>query len=142
MAAVAAALLARADICRDKRRAQGRFHQLPEQAPTLADILATPDFFPMKIDRARDELFFIRMSRESFRQSAFLDRRAVRATPDVVSVSLAELRAASPQLRPECPLHVILHTAFCGSTLLARYLEQLPHCLVLKEPALLGRIQG
>lgn len=37
-------------------------------------------------------------------------------------------------------MHFILHTGFGGSTLLARYLEALPSCLVLKEPMLLGEL--
>ncbi len=39
-----------------------------------------------------------------------------------------------------CPAHFILHGAFCGSTLLARHLDELPRCLVLKEPHLLAQI--
>lgn len=39
-------------------------------------------------------------------------------------------------------MHFVLHSAFCGPTLLARYLEQLPHCLVIKEPGLLGQLSG
>ena len=43
------------------------------------DPLATPDFFPMQIDAQRNSILFVQMSRQSFKQSVFLDRRAVRA---------------------------------------------------------------
>jgi len=33
-----------------------------------------------------------------------------------------------------------MHGSFCGSTLLARYLEALPRCFVLKEPQFLGEL--
>jgi hypothetical protein len=44
--------------------------------------------------------------------------------------------------RPRCPIQFILHGGYCGSTLLARYLEELPHCLVLKEPDVLGQLSS
>jgi hypothetical protein len=37
-------------------------------------------------------------------------------------------------------LHFVLHGAFCGSTLMARHLQELPHCFVLKEPGLLAQL--
>ena len=103
-----------------------------------SDPLATPDFFPMKIDVQRNTIQFVQMSRDSFRRSVFLDRRAV------VSGSTT-LTAAIPQLlrrRAERPMHFILHGAFCGSTLLTRYLEDLPYCFVLREPGVLGQLAG
>jgi hypothetical protein len=101
-----------------------------------SDPLATPDFFPMKIDPRRNTIQFDEMSRSSFRESAFLDRRAVRAGNRTLLADMARLKSR----QPSCPLQFILHVAFCGSTLLARYLEELPHCLVLKEPKVLGQL--
>ena len=43
-------------------------------------------------------------------------------------------------LKPSVPSHFILHTALCGSTLLARYLQDLPRCFVLREPRLLTQL--
>jgi hypothetical protein len=106
----------------------------PEQQ--TADPLATPEFFPMRIDEQRNTMFFVQMSKVSFRNSVFLDKRAVLAGRRTLLAEIPKLRSR----RPQCPLHVILHGAFCGSTLLARYFEQLPHCLVLKEPSIIGRL--
>ena len=106
----------------------------------LANLFTTPDFFPVKLDAERNALLFVEMSRESFRQSSFLDNRTVRSGPRTVSGQLTQLKLLS--VPPERPLHFVLHGAFCGSTLLARYLEELPHCFVLKEPLLLGQLAG
>jgi hypothetical protein len=101
-----------------------------------SDPLATPDFFPMQIDARRNSILFVRMSRESFKQSVFLDHRAVLAGRTTLSAEIPKL------MRPQAksPMHFILHGAFCGSTLLARYFETLPGCLVLKEPFVLFQL--
>lgn len=102
-----------------------------------SDPLATPDFFPMAITPRRNTLVFASVTRENLVQSPCLDRWYT------VFASNTTLMAEIPRLlgrRPQRPLHFILHNAFSGSTLLARYLEGLPHCLVLKEPQVLGQI--
>ena len=101
-----------------------------------SDPLATPDFFPMKIDAERNTILFVQMSRESFRQSSFLDRRAFRAGRTTLLAPIPKLLTR----RAERMTHYILHGAFCGSTLLGRYLEELPHCFVLKEPGVLSQL--
>jgi Uncharacterised nucleotidyltransferase len=101
-----------------------------------SDLLATPDFFPMQIDPLRNTLVFVQTSRECFRQSAFLDERAVLPSRITHSTKIPKLL----RRQAERPTHFILHSGFCGSTLLARYLEQLPYCFVLKDPAVLSQI--
>lgn len=105
----------------------------------LSKLFATPDLLPAAIDFPRDTMTFIPMSRESFRRHSFLDSRFVRPGPRSFSIGLAELLSACSEARP-LPLHFILHGAFCGSTLMARHLEELPHCFVLKEPGLLAQL--
>jgi len=100
------------------------------------DPLATPEFFPMRIDVQRNAMFFVQMSRETLKESVFLDKRAVLSGRRTLLANIDKLRSRPPQ----SPLHVILHGAFCGSTLLARYFERLPHCLVLKEPNIIGQL--
>jgi hypothetical protein len=106
----------------------------------MSDPLATPDWFPMRIDPLRDVMLFVRMSRDAFRRAAFLDVREIFPPGDAVT-----LRAPMPKLltrHPLCPIQFILHGGYGGSTLLARYLEELPHCLVLKEPDVLGQLSS
>ena len=109
----------------DLRRSQGSF-----------DPLATPDFFPTNLDVKRNVIKFDQMSREAFRESLFLDRQIVRAGKTTLMAEMPKLSTRPARL----PLQFILHVAFCGSTLLARYLETLPHCLVLKEPGVLSQL--
>jgi hypothetical protein len=109
------------------------------ESGVLARLLATPDLFPMLIDAQQGELLLIRMSRETFQQSAFLDRRAIRAAPGVVIVKLDQLAPLLPASHAERPVHFIMHGAFCGSTLLARYMDGLEKCFVLREPQILGQ---
>jgi hypothetical protein len=94
----------------------------------------------MRIDLKRNALVFVQMSRESYRWSSFLDKRAFRSGPASFSAELMELLPQLPILPERRPLHFILHGAFCGSTLLARYLDAFSHCLVLKEPHLLFQL--
>lgn len=83
-----------------------------------------------------NSILFVQMSRQSFKQSVFLDRRAVRAGKTTLSIEIPKPTGR----QAERPMHFILHGAFCGSTLLARYLETLPNCLVLKEPSVLFQL--
>ena len=106
----------------------------------VSDPLATPDWFPMRIDPLRDVMLFVPMSREAFRRATFLDVREIFPPGDTVT-----LRTPMPKLltrHPLCPIQFILHGGYGGSTLLARYLEELPHCLVLKEPDVLGQLSS
>jgi hypothetical protein len=107
---------------------------------TLSRILATPDLFPAEIDFRRNALVFVPMSRRSFRQLSFLDNRFVRPGPGSFSVNLLELLPKCSAVQANPPLHFVLHGAFCGSTLMARLLEELPHCFALKEPGLLAQL--
>jgi hypothetical protein len=102
----------------------------------VIDPLDTPEFFPMRIDAQRNALLFVQMSRETLKQSAFLDKRAFLSGRRTLLANIDKLRSRHPQGQ----LHVILHGAFCGSTLLARYFEQLPRCLVLKEPNIIAEL--
>ena len=133
-------LAARVDrpIWRALNRARLGAESQPESPPPRVpyDPLATPDFFPMKIDSRRNTVLFVQMSRESFRQSAFLDQTIILSGKTTVSAAIPKLL----HRKAELPMHFILHTGFCGSTLLARYFEELPRCLVLKEPMVLGEL--
>jgi len=80
------------------------------------------------------------MSRETLRRSSFLDQRAILSGPVTRFVDLDEMFERLPSRPADRPTHFILHGAFCGSTLLARHFEELPRCLILKEPQLLVQI--
>jgi len=107
----------------------------------LPDVLTSPDFLPLRIDPNRRVMTFVRMSLDAYRDSVFLDGRTRRVTEDAYELRLDDLLFAHAN-RPIdfAPAHYILHTAYCCSTLLARYFELLPSCFVLKEPRLLTQM--
>lgn len=98
--------------------------------------LATPDWFPALFDHERKTLAFFQMTRHTLRQLAFHHEAIFRSGNRTLNVPIDKLS----RLKPSVPSHFILHTALCGSTLLARYLEDLPRCFVLKEPSLLTQL--
>jgi hypothetical protein len=110
-------------------------------ATHVPDVFVSPDLFPLKIDYRRRVVTFVRMSCDLYRDSVFLDGRTRHDGPDVYEIRLDDLFLLQEQIPVEhTRVHYILHTAFCCSTLLARYFELLPECLVLKEPRLLTQM--
>lgn len=81
------------------------------------------------------------MSRESYRNSVFLDERTQHLGKASHRVNLDDVLLASASIGAKTgQVHYILNTAFCCSTLLARYFELFPDCFVLKEPRLLTQL--
>jgi hypothetical protein len=105
---------------------------------TPDDPLSTPDWFPMSLDHECRTLTFVHMTRDTFRQSTFHHEAIIRPDDRTLEAPIDELAG----LKPGVPNHFILHTAFCGSTLLARYLDDLLRCFVVKEPNLLTQLGG
>lgn len=113
--------------------------RLPESS--LATLFDSPDFYPIRIDFVRRIVAFVRMSQETYRKSVFLDHRTQYLGGDVYGMRLDDLLFRSinvPMVSPS--VHYILHPTFSCSTLLARYFELLPSCLVLKEPMALTQM--
>ncbi len=119
----------------------GRHVAFPEMAVnSIADLLRSPDFYPLQIDQQKRSMRFVRMSRASYRDSVFLDLR-LRHMGEILDLKLDDLLLQSGRLAAEeRPVHYILHISFCCSTLLARYFELLPNFFVLKEPRLLAQL--
>lgn len=102
---------------------------------TLADLVSTPDNYLHSFEG--DEAVFVPMDHAAYRRSIFLDARISPAADGAMRVPvemLAGIDGPSPQMG------WIFHVAHCGSTLLARALEDLSGALVLKEPAALRQL--
>lgn len=105
------------------------------------DLFSSPELYPVQIDFRRRSVMFARMSRRDYEDFVFLEIDAVRRqVKHLYEIRLDDLllAAASAPLVVK-PVHYILHTAYCCSTLLARYLDLIPYCFVLKEPQLLAQ---
>ena len=108
----------------------------------ISALLNRPDFFPVRLDLEHRAVVFVQMSRDTFRRSSFLDEPAILAAPGTCSVNLDELLEWLSTRAQRGPTHYILHGAFCGSTLLARYFETLPHCLAPRSRVCWRRLQS
>lgn len=104
-------------------------------ALTLADLFATPDHYLHSFDGGN--AVFVPMDVVAYRRSIFLDARISPAAEGSMAVPVAMLGSGPVQgMRTGW----IFHVAHCGSTLLARALEELGGNLVLKEPAALRQL--
>jgi hypothetical protein len=109
-------------------------------AAVLKALMSSPDLFPIGLDDRGEHIYFVPMSRESYRASTFLDYRVIRKGLDTYPLSLRELLDAQPFGPRPNPTHYILHGAFCCSTLLTRYLDLVPSLFVLREPDLIRQV--
>jgi hypothetical protein len=97
-------------------------------ALTLGELFASPDHYLHSFDG--DGAIFVPMDRAAYYRSIFLDGRISPAGEGEMRIPLATLGRAPAPL----PTSWIFHVAHCGSTLLARALDQLQTNLVLREP--------
>jgi hypothetical protein len=104
-------------------------------APTLKDRLASPDHYLHSFQG--DSAILLPMSRAAYHRSIFLDRRISPVAARPAEVPVRDLTEALPQ---RLPVGWIFHVAHCGSTLLARALDQPQANLVLREPLTLRQL--
>jgi hypothetical protein len=103
------------------------------QAPSEADPLADPHWFPEGFDSHRGEFLLVAADRPLLAAQTFLDGRWERS-------GLPRMRAGSAIDRLPAtnnPARIIWHTGFCCSTLLARMLDRPSRNLSLCEPQVL-----
>jgi hypothetical protein len=112
----------------------------PSPTKSAKELLRSPDFYPLKMDFDTGILSFLPMSRATYRASSFLDGRTQPAGPERYDIPTADLLADAALPTSPNRVHYIFHAAFCCSTLLARYLELVPPCFVLKEPLFLTQM--
>ncbi|MBB5684659.1 hypothetical protein [Sphingobium boeckii] len=96
---------------------------------TLDDLFASPDHFLHSFED--NAALFMPMDRAAYHRSIFLDGRISPAADQSMRLPLATLTSMP---RTSLPAAWIFHMAHCGSTLLARALDEPEASLVLREP--------
>lgn len=96
---------------------------------TLDDLFASPDHYLQSFDG--DAAIFVPMDRAAYHNSIFLDHRISPASNGSMRVPVAALGGGD---RRPAATGWIFHVAHCGSTLLARALDDPALNLVLREP--------
>lgn len=103
------------------------------------ELFETPAFYHFAYEG--DRSLFLRMDREAYFRSIFLDGRIQAANPDPIRFATVPLA----QWRVDNHFSIarknwIFHIAHCGSTLLARALDRIGTNLVLREPMTLRQL--
>ena len=98
-----------------------------------------PEWLAHRYDEQIDAVHFVRADRELRRSAPFLtdEHLPAAATPTVVPRQDSLAAAPAP-----APIHFILHSAYCCSTLLANAYERPGAATSLKEPTILNDLVG
>jgi hypothetical protein len=111
------------------------------KVPLLDEAVPSCEYYPVNMDVERRLLSFTRISRHTYQNSAFLVPRHTNMGQRMYTFNLDDLLLRSMTSPLVCArTHYILISAFCCSTLLARYLSEVANCLVLKEPAMVAQV--
>ncbi|HEY0130385.1 MAG TPA: hypothetical protein VGB57_03195, partial [Allosphingosinicella sp.] len=102
---------------------------------TLDDLFESPDHYLQSFEG--DAAIFVPMDRPAYHRSIFLDHRISPAANRSMRLPLSAL---SGEARPPAKTGWIFHVAHCGSTLLARALDDPGLNLVLREPLALRQL--
>jgi hypothetical protein len=104
-------------------------------ALTLDDLFASPDHYLHSCEG--EAALFLPMDRAAYYRSIFLDHRISPAGKGSMRLPLTALAGDA---RPPAAIGWIFHVAHCGSTLLARALDDPSLNLVLREPLALRQL--
>lgn len=100
--------------------------------PTLAEILADPHWLLVGFNPRERRLHFLHVDAATIERCVFLDQRVLDFSK-THAFALGEVHSMLPAPRDRAPPALVLHTAFCCSTLLARCLVLPGRAQVLRE---------
>ena len=104
---------------------------------THPGVLTAPNWFPFRLDIEAEMISFIETDRGLLSASAFIDGRTPLTRTDQVTHVPVDHALGWLDATPAQPDRLIAHTAFCGSTLLARVLDIEGRSFAYKEPQIL-----
>jgi hypothetical protein len=100
----------------------------------LAQLAASPDVYPQKLDLIREMVLLVRFDAATYRAASFLDDRILGPATQGVWLPLAKVADAAHHVQNRRPVHFIFHTGHVGSTLVSRLLDETGAVLSLREP--------
>ncbi|MEO5596065.1 MAG: hypothetical protein ABIQ97_02850 [Lysobacteraceae bacterium] len=104
----------------------------------LHALLDSPRLCLNEFDMMSNSAQLQQLDEVGYRESAFLDGRAVTTGADPVSLPLSPLLQIWPLVAaPRERTHFVFHIGHCGSTLVSRLLGQLPGIFSVREPPVL-----
>lgn len=98
-------------------------------------------WFPTFASPDASRMRFVKRPSDFFQRYPFHDDRLLKEIDEVKDISIAVAEQIIEEAKDEPRRFIgIFHTAFCGSTLLAKYLHQLGHCQFYLEPELFTQL--
>lgn len=92
--------------------------------------------FPVDYDARHDLVHTLTLDVETVERSVFLDTRIDADLGAASAIARGAMAAVAPPARGA----ILLHTSFCGSTLLAKALHDRECCIALREPLVFRRL--
>lgn len=96
------------------------------------------DNWPHRFDPIRNEIHYIKATREDHRAAVFLTDEYLKGTAEPHRVSRQDIVLSDIS----APLHFIFHSGYCCSTLLAKAFDIPGKAMGLKEPVILNDLVG
>lgn len=107
----------------------------------VEDLFSDPNMFLLGVDLEKRTAIFLPLTRTGYREISFLDDRAIRHDARCLQLDLDDLfELCSDRSDLLKSPQYIFHTGFSCSTLLARCLDAIEGCFLIKEPFILHQI--
>lgn len=103
----------------------------------LERLLNDPGVLPMRIDLIHRKILAVNLGDVKIKEAAFLDERVLDGHESGAWLPLDKVTELPLSQLAPYPDACIFHVGHCGSTLLARFLGELPDNRILREPLIL-----